>query len=145
MRKIALVVLLGAAAPALAQMEPGEWQFNSTTSSKALKQPQVSMNRQCLRKEEAGSPRAWMGQRSPRDCQMTDIRRGGDTWAWDISCAKTGWTGSGSATVSMKGRAVQAQSRVGGAGATGKAPKGKQYEEIEIVTKVDGKRVGPCR
>lgn len=137
MRKVAFALLLAAAMPALAQrLEPGEWAFTNTTSSKALKAPKTTTSRRCIRNEDAASPQRWMGQRPDLDCQMSGIKRGGDSVSWDIACTKTGWRGTGTASVG-KGT-MQAQTRIGNMHTTEKS-------KIEISTKVNARRLGPCR
>jgi len=132
MMRFLLLCLVMVPGPALARLEQGQWTFTSTTTSTALKSPQTTMYEQCIRAAEAANPRAWMGQRNATGCQFVGMKSTQETYAWEITCPKAGWKGSGSATVSAKGRAMQAQTRVSGT-------------RFEMSTKVTGKRTGGCR
>jgi hypothetical protein len=137
MRKVVFALLLAAAMPALGQrLEPGDWAFTTTTTSNGLKAPLTTTTRRCIRNEDAASPQRWMAQRPDMDCQMSGITRGGDSVGWDIACRKSGWRGTGRATVG-KGT-LEAQTRMGNQHTTEK-------NKIEVSSKINAKRLGPCR
>src|SRR5687767_9464267 len=132
MKRLFLAVLLALPGPALARLEQGQWTFTSTVTSTALKTPHTTTYQQCIRSEEAGNPRAWLGNRPGQDCQFRDMKATPAVYAWEIACPKAKWSGSGNASVTGKGREMQAQTRVSGA-------------KFEMSTKVTGKRTGGCR
>src|SRR5689334_6943199 len=119
MRKLFCGLILAAAAPAFAAMEPGEWAFSTTSTTASIVKgstkpgaPVRSSFQNCVRKEDLGNPQRWIQRNMQTDCAYTNIKRGTDSYGWDVSCPKAGWKGNGSAQVA-KGR-LQGQTRVGG-------------------------------
>ena len=136
MRALAAMLLATASATVAAQeLEPGEWEFTSTSTSQLFPGPQVASFRRCIRKEEAANPDSWMGKPDPTgDCKLTPLKKAGDTYSWEMECPKANMRGSGSARL---GRGtMEGQTNMNGE---------VQGRKFELRTKVTGKRLGPCK
>jgi len=124
-----------AAPPAQAtEIEPGEWEFSSTTTSRLFNGPQIVRFRRCIRPEEAQNPDRWMADTGQSDCKVIPRPRTGDTYAWTMECKHGNVRGAGSARMSRT-------SMEGETNMTGEL----QGQKFEIRTQVSGKRIGPCR
>jgi hypothetical protein len=135
-RKIAALLLVAACPPALAQqLEPGLWEFINTMSMAGMPKPQVNTVQRCLTKEEAADPSKWHGQKAQQaDCKVTMKNRTATTASWDMTCPKTGMTGTGSARL---GRGtVESEQHMAGE---------MQGRKFEMQLKTTGKRLGPCK
>ena len=73
MKRLLLMVL--SIAPVLAsaaEIEPGEWEFISTSTSQLFSAPQIVTFRRCIQKEEAQNPDRWMSDPGKQsDCKLT--------------------------------------------------------------------------
>jgi hypothetical protein len=116
------------------QIEPGEWQFNSTMTSPMFPKPQVTSITQCVKPQDAGDPGKWMSRQGESDCKITPGARSGDSYSWEMSCPKSGMRGKGS----MKGGKDSFTSDMQMAGEM----KGQKFE---MRTQTTGKRLGPCK
>jgi hypothetical protein len=138
MCRLLLSVLLAVAPPALlAQgLEPGEWEFSSTTTSPMLPKPHSSTLRHCVKKEDAEKPERWMGQKSPQssDCKFSYGQKSGRTMSWQVSCPKSNMRGSGNARVG-RGSMESDMSMSG-------EMRGRRFE---MRTRMTGRRLGPCK
>jgi hypothetical protein len=123
-------------APALAQeLEPGEWEFTSTSTSRLFAGPQTASFRRCIKKEEAANPDTWMGKPDPQgDCKLTPLKKTADTYTWEMECPKAKMRGSGVARLSRS-------TMEGETNMTGEV----QGRKFDLKTKVTGKRLGPCK
>lgn len=136
MKKILAAALAIVTTPGLAaEIEPGEWEFNSTSTSRLFPGPQTASFRRCIKKEEAANPDKWMSQPDPQgECKLTPGAKTADTYTWSMECPKANMRGSGSARmsrVSMEGETHM----------TGEV----QGQKFELRTKVTGRRLGPCK
>jgi len=129
---IATLVLLAPAALAQ-QMEPGEWEFTNTMSAPGLPQAQTMTMRQCVKPEDAKDPARWQGK-PESDCTMTPKGKTGDSHSWDLSCPKSGMKGSG--TVRYGKGTVESETKM---------TMVQQGQTMEMVTKMKGRRIGPCK
>ena len=122
--------------PALAaELEPGEWEFTSVSTSGLFPKPQQASFRRCIRKEEAANPDRWMATPDPQgDCRLTPLKKDADSYTWSMECPKANMRGTGSARMS---RATME----GETNMTGEV----QGRKFELRTKVTGKRLGPCK
>jgi len=136
MRNILAAALALACIPGLAaELEPGEWEFTSTSTSRLFPGPQTASFRRCIRKEEAANPDRWMAQPSEQgDCKVTPTKKTADTYTWVMECPKANMRGTGSARMSRT--AMEGETRM-----TGEV----QGQKFELRTKVTGKRLGPCK
>jgi hypothetical protein len=134
-RLITLIVALGCA-PALAvELEPGEWEFTSTSTSRLFPGPQTASFKRCIKKEEAQNPDKWMAEPSQQgDCKVTPGKKTADTYTWVMECPSAKMRGTGSARMSRA-------SMEGETHMTGEV----QGQKFELRTKVTGKRLGPCK
>jgi hypothetical protein len=129
---IAALIALSANAAAQ-QIEPGEWQFDTTMTSPEMPKPQVSSFTRCVKQEEALDPNQWMG-RQEIDCKVTPGRKTADSATWEMSCPKSGMKGRGSARYS--GDRLESEMQMSGE---------MQGRKFELTTKTSGKRLGPCK
>jgi len=136
MKRVLLVALACVAWPAAAvEIEPGEWEFSSTSTSRLLPGPQTVRFRRCIRKEEAQNPDKWMAEPSQQgDCKVIPGAKTADTYTWTMECPHGNIRGAGRARLSRV-------SMEGETNMTGEL----QGQKFEIRTKVSGKRLGPCR
>lgn len=118
-----------------AEIEPGEWEFTSTSTSRLFPGPQTASFRRCIKKEEAANPDRWMSQPDPQgDCKLTPGKKTADTYTWTMVCPKANMRGTGSARLSRA-------SMEGETHMTGEV----QGKKFELRTKVTGRRLGPCK
>jgi hypothetical protein len=135
-RNILVLTLAAACAPALAQeMEPGEWQFDTTVTSPMMPKPEVSSFTRCVKQEEAGDPGKMMGkQQEQTDCKLTPGKKSSDTYTWEMSCPKSGLQGKGTARY---GRGtLESEMQMSGE---------MQGRKVDMTTKTSAKRLGPCK
>lgn len=135
-RLAAAAVLCCLAAPLGAtEIEPGEWEFTSTSTSRLLPGPQTFRFRRCIPKEEASNPDKWMAEPGQQgDCKMTLGPRKGDTYTWTMECPRGNIRGTGSARLSRS--SMQGETNM-----TGEL----QGQKFDLNTKVSGRRLGPCK
>ena len=136
MRAIVLFIVTLAGMPALAaEIEPGEWEFTSTSTSRLFPGPQTASFKRCIKKEEAQNPDKWMAQPTQQgDCKVTPGNKTADTYTWTMECAKAKMRGTGSARMSRA--TMEGETHM-----TGEV----QGKKFELSTKVTGKRLGPCK
>ena len=132
---ITLIVALGSSAALAVELEPGEWEFNSTSTSRLFPGPQNASFKRCIKKEEAQNPDKWMAEPSQQgDCKVTPGKKTADTYTWTMECPQTKMRGTGSARMSRA--AMEGETHM-----TGEV----QGQKFELRTKVTGKRLGPCK
>ena len=137
MKRLLAAALLALAPPlAIAtELEPGEWEFTSVSTSKLLPGPQRASFKRCIRPDEAQNPDKWMAEPSQQgDCKVTPGKKSGDTYTWTMHCPHGNIRGAGRARLSRT-------SMVGETNMTGEL----QGQKFEIRTHVSGKRLGPCK
>jgi hypothetical protein len=135
-KRLFLIALLLAAPAASAQgLDPGQWEFSSTTTSPMLPKPQSSTVKHCIKPEDASNPERWMGQQNRQtDCKFTQGPRSGGSMTWEMSCPKSGMHGNGSARF---GRGtMESEMQLSG------EMKGRKFQ---MHTKMTGRRLGPCK
>ena len=136
MKKLSMAMLmLIACGPAAAQIEAGEWEFTSVSTSRLFPGPQNASFRRCIPKEEAANPDRWMANPGPQsDCRITPGAKTANTYSWQMECPSAKMRGNGSARMTastMDGETVM----------NGEV----QGQKFELRTKVTGKRLGPCK
>jgi len=136
MKRLLLLVL--SAAPgwaSAAEIDPGEWEFTSITTSRLFPSPQNVTFRRCIKKEEAANPDRWMSDPGGQgDCKLTPGAKTHDSYTWRMACSSARLVGTGSARLTrgtMDGETVM----------NGEV----QGQKFELRTKVSGKRLGPCK
>jgi hypothetical protein len=134
--RTSIAALIAFSANAAAQqIDPGEWQFDTTMTSPMMPKPQVSSFTRCVKPEEAGDPANLMGkQQQQTDCTVTPGRKSADTYTWEMSCPKAGMQGKGSARY---GRGtLESEMQMSGE---------MQGRKFDMTTRTTGKRLGPCK
>lgn len=132
---LALLCCLAPQPAIAAQIEPGEWEFTSISTSRLLPGPQKASFKRCIRKEEAENPDKWMAEPSQQgDCKVIPGKKSADTYTWTMHCPHGNIRGTGSARLSSA-------SMEGETNMTGEL----QGQKFEIRTRVTGKRLGPCK
>ena len=134
MRKLLLLFLSMAPATAIAaEIEPGEWEFTSVSTSRLFPGPQNATFRRCIKKEEAANPDRWMSD-AGQDCKLTPGAKTENSYSWKMVCPKANMSGTGTARMTratMEGETIM----------NGEV----QGQKFELRTKVSGKRLGPCK
>jgi hypothetical protein len=137
MRKgtLAAILALSCGSALAAEIEPGEWEFTSTSTSRLFQGPQTATFRRCIRKEEAANPDKWMLQPDTQgDCRLTPIAKTSDSYSWLMECPKARMRGTGTARMSRT--AMEGETQM-----TGEV----EGRKFELRTKVTGRRTGPCK
>jgi hypothetical protein len=134
-RRAAFVLAALSGAALALELEPGEWEFTSVSTSGLFPKPQTQTFRRCIRREEAAHPETWMGKPDAQgDCRLKPGKVTADTYQWEMECPKANMRGSGSARLS--GAAMEGETLMAG------EVKGRKFE---LRTKVSGRRLGPCK
>ena len=115
------------------QMEPGEWEFTNTMTSAKLPKPQTMTIKRCVTKEDVNDP-AHMQGKPEADCKVTPKGKTGDSYSWEMSCPKSGMSGSGTTRYSK--RTIEGETKMTA------SSKGQPFE---MTTKMKGRRLGPCK
>jgi hypothetical protein len=136
MKKLWLAMLtLIACGPAMAQIEAGEWEFTSVSTSRLFPGPQNASFRRCIPKEEAANPDRWMSNPGPQsDCKITPGAKTANTYSWQMECPAAKMRGNG--TARMTASTMDGETVMNGE---------VQGQKFELRTKVTGKRLGPCK
>jgi hypothetical protein len=116
------------------ELEPGEWEFTSISTSRLFPGPQTATFRRCIRQEEAQNPDRWMADPGQSDCKVIPGAKKGDTYTWVMECAGAKMRGTGSARLSRT--SMEGETNMAGE---------VQGQKFELRTKVTGRRVGPCK
>jgi hypothetical protein len=134
--RIFLPLLFSAFAPAaLAQsMQPGEWEFSSTLSGAMLPKPQSAKVTQCVSAEDAKDPTRFTSGEHTQGCTMTPGARTPDSYQWALDCPEQGVRGEGKLRYTP--RSIEAEIRT---------TVTKGAEKIELLSRVSGRLLGPCR
>jgi len=134
MRKLLLLFLsMTPAMASAAEIEPGEWEFTSVSTSRLFPGPQNATFRRCIKKEEAANPDRWMSD-AGQDCKLTPGAKTENSYSWTMVCPKANMRGTGTARMTratMEGETIM----------NGEV----QGQKFELRTKVSGKRLGPCK
>ena len=113
------------------QIEPGEWEFVTEIAVPGLPRPQQAGMRICLTRDQARDPLKWTADGSqPSDCRVTSLKLGPDTASWAMECPESGMRGAGKARIGQG--SLEAEMQIGGG------------NSVEMRTKTQGRRLGPC-
>jgi hypothetical protein len=136
MNKLTAAMLVAAMAlpAAAAEIEPGEWEFTSVSTSALLPGPQNATFRRCIRKEDAANPDRFMADPGQQDCKLTPGAKTATSYSWQLECPKANLRGTGSAR--LAGGTMEGETVMSGE---------VQGKKFEVRTKVTGKRLGPCK
>ena len=131
---VAVIAAFAPLAVAAQTLQPGEWEFNTSTTAALLPKPQTNTFKRCITKEEGDNPEAWLGRQTAKnDCKFTPGEKTADTVKWQISCPKTGMEGSGTAKIGPG--TLESDMKM-----TGEI----QGRKFDLTTKMNGRRLGPC-
>ena len=131
---LAMLTLI-ACGPAMGQIEAGEWEFTSVSTSRLFPGPQNASFRRCIPKEEAANPDRWMSNPGPQsDCKITPGAKTANTYSWQMECPAAKMRGTG--TARMTASTMDGETVMNGE---------VQGQKFELRTKVTGKRLGPCK
>ena len=134
MRKLLLLFLsMTPAMASAAEIEPGEWEFTSVSTSRLFPGPQNATFRRCIKKEEAANPDRWMSD-AGQDCKLTPGAKTENSYSWTMVCPKANMRGTG--TARMTRATMEGETIMNGE---------LQGQKFELRTKVSGKRLGPCK
>jgi hypothetical protein len=135
-RTLSAVLLASSCAAAYAAqgMEPGEWQITTTTSLPMMQSPQTMTNTQCIKPEQAKDPLGVMSGDRQGDCRMVSPKYSGDRYTWEMRCAQSGMSGTG--TMRFGPGTMESEMRMSGT---------MGGQKMEMLTKMSGKRLGPCK
>jgi len=118
-----------------AEVDPGEWEFTATSTSRLFPGPQTTSFKRCIKKDDAANPDRWMAQQTQQgDCKVTPGAKTADTYTWVMVCAKPSMRGTGSARLNRA--SIEGETHM-----TGEV----HGQKFELRTKVSGKRLGPCK
>jgi len=133
---IAIVTALACSVGAYAaepNIQDGLWEITSKTEMKGIPAqfPPVVM-KQCLTKQDK-VPQA---KDASSNCKMTDQKISGNTVTWTMVCKEQGSTTESKGRIAYKGNSFD--------GVTNTIIKDKSGNTQEMITKMSGKRLGPC-
>jgi len=123
-----------AGAAAAQSMEPGEWQFSSTMTSKMLPKPQTSVVTRCITKEDAQDPTNLSGKAKEQGCTVTPGNRTPSSYNWTIACPKQGMSGEGKVRFTRDSVDSELQMNVE-----------LQGQKMQLTTLTTGRLLGPCK
>ena len=131
MRKLCFA-LIAAASPALADIEPGDWELTVATEIDGMPGGMAPVTRaRCLSQEEARDPSRLVGG---ADCQFSNRRDSGSVVSFDVACGgQLPMRGSGSMRYSPQ--SVEGSLEIS-ADANG--------QKIITRSRIVGRRLGPC-
>jgi hypothetical protein len=118
-----LILLVVAAFPAQAGIEPGNWELSATTQIRGIREPTHRTRVRCLTPEDARDPRRLFGSSAER-CELTNQSDTGSLLTFDVACdARRPLRGSGSlrydrdsleGDIELKGSQFSARSHITG-------------------------------
>jgi hypothetical protein len=134
-RQLLLLILSVAPGMAIAaEIEPGEWEFTSVSTSRVFPTPQTATFRRCIKQEEAANPDRWMLDPGQGDCKLTPVSRTEDSYRWRMECSSARLVGFGNARLTRA--TIEGETVMNGE---------VQGQKFDLRTKVTGKRLGPCK
>jgi uncharacterized protein DUF3617 len=79
-------ILLLAASPAWADLEPGNWEITARTEVQGVQDPKAFTQTQCLTREQAADPGGLFGNRGT-SCEFLNKNDSGSLITFDVACA----------------------------------------------------------
>lgn len=115
------------------KIEPGKWEFTSTTQMPMMPEPQMRRNEECVTD----------GERTPDEfiedmdgCDVTDVKSDDSTMAWTVKCSEDARQMTGSANITSTGATLQ--------GTMSMEMSMPGHPAMKMDMKWQGKRLGPC-
>lgn len=128
MRPLALLLLV-AAVPAWADLEPGNWEITARTEIQGVKDPKAHTQMQCLTPEDAADPGRIFGSRGT-SCEFLNKNDNGSVITFDVACA-TQPPLKGSGRVSYSAQSLEGDLEL-------------KLEGFSSRSHISGRRLGPC-
>ena len=85
MRRWGFILLL-AASPAWADLEPGNWEITARTEVQGVQDPKAYTHTHCLTREDAADPGGLFGSRGT-SCEFLNKNDNGSVMTFDVACA----------------------------------------------------------
>jgi Protein of unknown function (DUF3617) len=126
MRSWCLIVLL-AASPAWADIEPGSWELTVRMQIQGMTEPQTITQVQCLTPEQAKDPGSLFGKSGPL-CEFSNRSDTGSTFTFDVACSMQ-MRGKGS--VRYTAQSLEGDLEIG-------------FEGFSSRSRLSGRRLGGC-
>ena len=132
MPTLAILLAAGTALATGMKLEPGQWEFRSTTQTTMSPTPQTEVTTECVGNEEM-SPEKFLA--GTPGCSVTDAKATASGMSWNMSCTTPGGAMTGKAEFTSQGDSLEGVM-------TMSMQLGDQQFEIE--NRWSGRRLGPC-
>ncbi len=126
-------VLLPATDAIAIKIEPGKWEFTSTTQMPMLPEPQTHRKEECVTEGER-KPDEFI--KDMQDCDVTDVKSNDTTMAWTVNCADQAHQMKGTALITSSGNALEGTMRM--------EMSVPGHPAMTMDMKWQGKRLGAC-
>ncbi|MGQ0511197.1 MAG: DUF3617 domain-containing protein [Betaproteobacteria bacterium] len=134
MKHLLPVLSLFLAAPAAAEINPGEWEIKVTTVLPGAPPAEQALTR-CLSAEDGRNPGRLFGAPGP-GCEFLNQRDDGKTYRFDILCRDQNLTVSGSGDMSYAPERIEGSLTV-------RTVAGAQT--LDVRSRIAARRLGPCK
>ncbi len=114
------------------KVEPGAWEFQSTSTTPMAATPQSEITRECVKEDEI-SPEIFMEDAS--GCTLTDSKSNASMMKWKMTCPNPGGEMTGEAEFSSTGETIRGSMKMA-------MTINGQPMNFEMEWK--GRRIGPC-
>jgi len=114
------------------KVEPGKWEFRSTSVTPMATSPQLEVTTECIKDEEI-SPQNFM--EDAQGCTLTDSEATDSTMKWKMSCPGPGGEMTGEGEVQSTGGAIRGSMKMAMA---------INGQSMDFKMEWEGKRIGPC-
>jgi hypothetical protein len=129
MRHWGFIVLL-AASPAWADLEPGNWEITARTDVQGVQDPKALTLTQCLTREQAADPASLFGS-SGASCEFLNKKDDGAVMTFDVACAMQPPV-RGAGKVSYSSQSLEGDLEL-------------RLEGVSMRSHISGRRLGGCR
>jgi len=114
------------------KIEPGKWEFRSTSVTSMAPNPQLEVTTECMKEEEI-SPQDFM--EDAQGCTLTDSEATDSTMKWKMSCPSAGGEMTGEAEVYSTRKTIRGSMKMAMA---------INGQSMDFKMQWEGKRIGPC-
>jgi len=129
---LVLVALAGTAQAAGMRVEPGKWEFTTTSRMPMLPSPETSVDTQCVTESEV-RPETFLSDSD--GCELKDAASDASSMRWTIECRHPEGRMTGNASMTSTGASVEGTM-------TMQVDVGGQSTRFEQTWR--GRRLGPC-
>ena len=116
--------------PAVADIEPGNWEISASTEVQGIREPTSFVQTRCLSAEEARDPGRLFGSSPAARCQFTNRHDTGAVFTFEVSC-------SGQPPLSGSGSVRYARDSLDG-------ELELKTEDFAARSRIAGRRIGGC-